>query len=189
MRDEPWLQDALDMLLRGCGRQLAVDVGANHGTWSVLLKPLFRRVIAVEPDERCADITGVQFYRCALGRSAGTGTLHLAPRPEQNHFAGLHPLHHDEGRPVTVPVMSLDDVCAGAAPDFIKIDVEGAETEILQGVADPAAYLTTAFLIESHAQEAALVSILGRWGRPFRKIEHPDNCPDHCWLAVHALTE
>ena len=184
MRDEPWLQEAVDRLLARCGRRLAVDIGANHGTWTALLKPLFARVIAVEPDARCAQIAGTDFYRCLIGPVSGLVTLWLSDRPEQNHVSSLHPLHHSSGRPEQFPQITLEDLCAGEVPDLVKIDVEGAEDGILAGVADPARMARTAFIIESHAKEAALSAILRRWGRTFEVIPHPDVCPDHCWLAV-----
>jgi FkbM family methyltransferase len=188
MRDEPWLDGAVADLLSRCGRRLAIDIGANHGTWSVMLKPLFARVIAVEPDERCAEIQGVDFYRCAVGHSSGFATLWISARPEQNHLGDLHPLHQSGGRPVRVPIVTLDELCGQEAPDFVKIDVEGAEDQILSGVCDPKFYRSTSFLVESHAMEAELAAILKGWNRPFVKIPHPDPCPNHCWLAVPPLT-
>ncbi|NBQ64089.1 MAG: FkbM family methyltransferase [Verrucomicrobia bacterium] len=183
MRDEPWLDGAVADLLASCGRRLAIDIGANHGTWSIMLKPLFARVIAVEPDERCAEI-----YRCVVGDSSGFATLWMSSSPEQNHLGNLHPLHQSGGRPVRVPIVTLDELCNHEAPDFVKIDVEGAEDQILFGVRDPQLYRSTSFLVESHAKEAELSKILQGWGRPFVKIPHPDPCPDHCWLAVPSLT-
>jgi hypothetical protein len=73
-------------------------------------------------------------------------------------------------------------------PDFVKIDVEGAEDSILAGITDPTAYAKTSFLIESHAKESELVAILSAWGREYIKIPHPAPCPDHCWIAVPPLT-
>lgn len=188
MRDEPWLDAPVSDLLSKCGRSLAVDIGANHGTWSAFFKPLFSRVIAVEPDERCAQIPGTDFYRCLIGPAAGMVTLWLSDRPEQNHIGELHPLHQTGGKPVQLPQITLDELCGGAVPDFIKIDVEGAEDRILSGLTAPARYHRTAFLIESHAREKELSRILSSWGRPFAVIPHPDPCPDHCWFSVPPLT-
>jgi len=184
MRDEPWLQDPVDRLLARTGRQLAVDIGANHGTWTALFLPLFARVIAVEPDPRCAPIPGADFYRCLVGPVSGLVTLWLSDRPEQNHASPVHPLHGSSGRPEQFPQITLEKLCGKDAPDLVKIDVEGAEDGILAGVSDPARFARTAFIIESHARESELTAILHRWGRPFEIIPHPDICPDHCWLAV-----
>ena len=187
MRDEPWLHDPVARLLADCGRQLAVDIGANHGTWSVFLRPLFARVIAVEPDDRCPEIAGTAFYRCLVGPVRDTVTLRLSDRPEQNHIGERHPLHGSSGLPVILPQITLEELCGKETPDLVKIDVEGAEDGILAGVSDPARFARTAFIIESHAREAELTAILRRWERPFEIVPHPDICPDHCWLAVPPL--
>jgi len=188
MRDEPWLEEHVQRLLKTCGRSLAVDIGANHGTWSEFLKPLFHRVIAVEPDERCKEIQGTEFYRVLVGKDSRQETLWLSSSPEQNHVGEAHPLHGTGGRPVQIFQKTFDELCAGRTPDFVKIDVEGAEDGILSGVNDPHIYARTAFLIESHNREAELSEILGGWGRGFIKIPHPDPCPQHCWICVPSLT-
>lgn len=184
MRDEPWLHEPVVRLLSVCGRKLAVDIGANHGTWCAVLRPLFSRVVAVEPDERCLEIAGTDFYRCLIGPKKETVTFWLSERPEQNHIGDRHPLHGSSGRAVTLPQITLEDLCGGDVPDFVKIDVEGAEDGILSGVNNPDRFSSTGFIIESHAREAELTSILAQWNRPFEVIPHPDICPDHCWLLV-----
>ena len=188
MSDEPWLEEHVQQLLKKCGRQLAIDIGANYGTWSRLLKPLFNRVIAVEPDDRCPEITGTEFYRMVIGGTPGVCTLWLSQQPEQNHLSETHPLNGTGGQPLQITQKTFDQLCNGRTPDFVKIDVEGAEDSILAGIADPTAYAKTSFLIESHAKEQELVAILSDWGRDYIKISHPAPCPDHCWLAVPALT-
>jgi FkbM family methyltransferase len=188
MRDEEWLDTHVQHLLAKCGRRLAVDIGANFGTWSNFLKPLFDRVIAVEPDDRCPEITGTEFYRMVIGKTTGVCTLWLSNEPQQNHLGETHPLHGTGGQPLEITQQTFEQLCAERVPDFVKIDVEGAEDSILAGIANPAAYSKTAFLIESHAKQSELVAILSRWGREYIKIPHPAPCPDHCWIAVPALT-
>lgn len=188
MKNEPWLEYPVADLLAQCGRKLALDIGANHGTWSIVLKPLFEKVIAVEPDDRCPQIPNVDFYRCVVGETSGFATLWLSDQPEQNHLDDFHPLHRTGGRPVRVPVVTLDELCAGQRPDFIKLDVEGAEDLILAAVSDPQHYAQASFLVESHHREDELTRIFDEWRRPFRKIPHPHGSADHCWMAVPALS-
>jgi FkbM family methyltransferase len=54
-------------------------------------------------------------------------------------------------RPVRVTTTTLDDLCTQQAlqPDFVKIDVEGAETQVLAGARATAAAGAT-FLVEMH---------------------------------------
>jgi hypothetical protein len=60
-------------------------------------------------------------------------------------------------RTIIVPSIRLDDYFAGAAqyPDFIKIEVEGAEEAVLNGARDTLARAGPALVVEIH-----------RWGSP-----------------------
>jgi hypothetical protein len=188
MTEEPWLQQATDQLLARCGRALAIDIGANHGTWTRFLLPLFRRVVSVEPDERCRLVPGADGLRCLVGMNRGQRILHLSARPEQNHLSLTHPLHGTSGHPVTMPMLTLEDLAGEGMPDFVKIDVEGAEVDILGGIRDPRRFQATSFLVECHDRLQALQSILQAHGRHFTIIPHPHGRTTHCWLAVPAVT-
>jgi FkbM family methyltransferase len=57
------------------------------------------------------------------------------------------------GLSINAPTIRLDTLCekAGNVPDFVKIDVEGAEYEVLEGAKQSAALKNTRFLIEMHS--------------------------------------
>jgi hypothetical protein len=60
---------------------------------------------------------------------------------------------HDTPRPVewqeiSVPSATLDELFSGLVPDFIKIDVEGAELSVLRGAQRILDHGSTSFLIE-----------------------------------------
>ena len=64
----------------------------------------------------------------AAGRS-GTATLHV------DGISGANRLGEGGGSTVEVEAVTIDDFCArhGIRPSLIKIDVEGAELEVLRG--------------------------------------------------------
>lgn len=121
---------------------VVIDVGANIGAFSVLAarKATNGRVIAFEPEpdnfallcenlsrNGCENVTPV---RAAVTDRAGIVTLNL----NADSGAG-HSLHRDpSGRGVSVPAMTLADVFDAYAVelcDFLKLDCEGAEYDIL----------------------------------------------------------
>ena len=128
------------------------DIGARGGVgreWDVLGDQL--RAYAFEPDEEeCRRLAAnapahLTYIPKALGKSSGSQTLYWTSLPDS---AGLYRtrmdyfnrlLNRDNGvtvREGKVNVTSLDEVVAEykiATVDFIKLDIEGAELDVLQG--------------------------------------------------------
>jgi FkbM family methyltransferase len=132
----------------------AIDVGANVGFYSVLLATLLpsRRVLAAEPTEgalvrlrlnieRNACANRVLVHAGALGGSVGTIDLNVVVGKEE--YSSVGPLLHHSVRTSSaagsiiqsVSVTPLDDLVElhQLEPGFIKIDVEGAEMQVLEG--------------------------------------------------------
>lgn len=113
------------------GRRRAVDAGAHIGTWTVELAKLFKQVEAFEPDEdnfrclkeNCAQLENAALRSVALGRTLTRGRVF---RPGVNSGT---PYIVKGGDVAVVPLdeFGFDDV------DFIKIDVEGMEGDVLLG--------------------------------------------------------
>jgi FkbM family methyltransferase len=159
---------------------LCFDVGANLGERTDLFVALGARVVAVEPQTRCADILRRRFggrihlVEAALGPEPGTAELlvasyhtlsSLSPEwveavQESGRFAEF-----DWGDRVVVPVTTLDELIATfGVPEFCKIDVEGFELEVLRGLtrAIPAISFEFTFeRIESRLQAVAHLDRLG----------------------------
>ena len=120
-----------------------LDVGANVGAYSVLFGQWARpggRVFAFEPAPdafeglaRHVELNGlaatVRPVRAAVSERTGEAAL-LA-----DGMAGTNRLSRSAVRPSMVETVSIDDFCAreGITPDVIKIDVEGAELDVLRG--------------------------------------------------------
>jgi FkbM family methyltransferase len=104
-------------------------------------------VIAVEPDpdimrrtRRNVTLNGlgnVRLVHAAASESAGEMRLYR-PGPRDTNRARASLLHHAylTGDAATVPVVTVDDLCAGAPVALIKIDVEGHESAVVRGAAD-----------------------------------------------------
>jgi FkbM family methyltransferase len=132
-----------------------IDVGARGGLderWEPF-HPLLE-VLGFEPDghecERLNQAASSLPYRSrflphALGRAGGEVTFNVCrwpvassiyePNPEllEDFPAAAALMTVVERRPMTT--VSLDEVCAqeGLRPDYLKVDVEGAELDVLQG--------------------------------------------------------
>lgn len=111
---------------------VAVDIGAHIGTFALPLAAAADKVIAFEPSpEAFALLTRnaaennapLQLINKALGSTTGSGAL--LTRNKSN--AGANTIVAGG----TIPVSTLDDEVVHA--DFIKIDVEGMELEVLKG--------------------------------------------------------
>lgn len=123
---------------------ILVDVGANYGYYSLLWaaqRPT-NRVVGFEASPRNhahleANIarnglgSQIELHRGALGRS--TGSLHFDLGPaEQSGWGGL--ANTATSRTIEVRVSRLDELWSSSEDiDVLKIDVEGADTWVLQG--------------------------------------------------------
>ncbi|MDO9500070.1 FkbM family methyltransferase [Falsiroseomonas sp.] len=127
------------------GSRASVDVGANRGVWSEVLRRHSLRVHAFEPNPkifrllRRAAGDGVTTHRIALSDRQGVAAL-MVPRGARgysNQGASLNPekIGVTAHRSVQVETRRLDDLDLGPV-GFIKIDVEGHEMAVVDGAAE-----------------------------------------------------
>jgi FkbM family methyltransferase len=123
-----------------------LDVGANVGNWSLMAANLLPEAtiyaLEVVPNtagELQARVGQHNRIRCFnLGLAERTGTLSLRYDPAASTHATFTDYPHSwTGERIECPVMRADDFLAQqgiAQVDFMKVDVEGAEHLVLQGM-------------------------------------------------------
>lgn len=128
---------------------LVFDAGAHLGQKSLVFLACGWRVVAIEPNPHCLPSLKSHFGRndrasivaAAVGASPGThdmqidGTSMLSSLRADWHTKALE--DHSWYKPTTVPVrvLRLDDLIEQyGAPYYIKLDLEGYETEALKGL-------------------------------------------------------
>lgn len=132
---------------------LAFDVGSHVGDRIGAFRRLGARVVALEPQPDCArviraiyaDDPGVTLVESACGPRPGSLILHINSANPTVTTASRDFVQAADGaggwegqvwdRQITVPVTTLDGLIAGHGfPQFIKIDVEGFEADVLSGL-------------------------------------------------------
>ena len=153
----------------------AIDVGGHVGFFTMQMAAMVGpagRVYAFEPFDANADLlersiaeNGFQervlFQRAAVG--AATGTARLTFPVETLNSGGAY-LLQDGGAPLAgnqqkdVPVVALDGLELRRPVRFIKMDVEGAEPQVLRGAARILAEDKPVMLSELHPTQLARAS-------------------------------
>jgi FkbM family methyltransferase len=145
---EPQVQAALVKLLRP--GMTFYDVGANIGFFSLLAARIVGptgRVVAFEADPENAarlrenvernSFSWIELEEKAVWSTSGGTVFFGRANPELTPDRGDgHVVNGDQPNTISVPAMALDDyVKSTSPPDFVKVDVEGAEVEVLAGAA------------------------------------------------------
>ena len=149
---EPWLEAYIPV--QG---GVAVDVGANHGEWTRELALRFETVYAVEPNPALGE------ELLAIGGNVEVLPVGAWSVPEWYEFTtyaqDVHTSAYFEhggintGAPtgkVRLWCQPLDDMPIEGRVDFIKIDVEGAECDVLFGAVRTLQHDRPRMIIEVH---------------------------------------
>lgn len=121
---------------------VAVDVGANVGTFTSTMQSAGVEVWAIEPDPRCHSrlrdhVPPERLIGMAVGDHTGTTMLYRSREAPHNSLYQENVLEPGSVAALEVPIATLDGLQAeGILPpriDFIKVDAQGAELGILTG--------------------------------------------------------
>jgi len=137
------------------------DVGANLGYFSMIAGRLVGeggRIICVEPDPRVVEVlrknVGVNglkhatVVQAAAYNSSGEVSLGCAPATSWSGIYYERPMKR-----ITVRALTLDSLCARLGldrVDFVKIDVEGAESVVIKGMSEILVRYRPQILLELH---------------------------------------
>jgi FkbM family methyltransferase len=163
---------------------LCLDIGAHVGNRLLALSRLGARVVALEPQPQCMRLLrswyghypDIKLIEQAAGAAPGTRTLFVSERTPTvttlsrdwisavgatPGFAGVR-----WDRSIPVRVTTLNELIARyGEPAFCKIDVEGAELEVLSGLAHPLKVLSFEYIPAAIEVAVACVGRLGELGR------------------------
>jgi FkbM family methyltransferase len=156
-----------DHLIRPGG--IVIECGAHHGCHSILLSRWVGeggKVVVVEPmPENIAIIKrNIEINRLSnvivMENAAGPNNMEVYMRKRSNSS-----VTEAKKGAISVPAVTLDSVAAliGAAPSFIKVDVEGFEYKVLEGAASVLSK-KPAILLEVHTLN------LHRYGNTFEDL-------------------
>lgn len=144
---EPEVQTALTELLKP--GDVFYDVGANVGFYTLLasrlvgpsghvyaLEPVPENIRAIEHNLELSQAANVSILPYAVTDTPGIVALTLSAEPFWTRLSTLPPPPHPAGT-IDVTGVSIDELMAKELimpPDVIKLDVEGAEKEVLVGM-------------------------------------------------------
>jgi len=144
-----------------------MDVGAHCGTVSARLARLVSSdglVVAVEPIPANADLLERNLRvrglltRCVIVRAAVGGTHGRVAMVRGDHSTTwrITPTRKDAGDPREfVDMLPLDIIAAGQrAPEFVKVDVEGAEVDLFAGATGLRDRARPIWLVEMHSPDS-----------------------------------
>jgi FkbM family methyltransferase len=193
----PFQSDARSVwnVLQTVRGHLAFDIGANGGLVSTEFAGRFDEVIACEPAiesfEQLVETVPENVRPLNVAVSDHTGTITLRETTLTAHLGELftgdsipwggHVGYRD------VPSITLDELTvAYGRPDFIKVDTEGHETQVLEG---GRATLATKprLCIEIHSQEngSAIKHLLNEFDIPYTQHDHNRYQNGSPWRVHH----
>ncbi len=135
-------------IIRNLIFSLSIDVGANKGMYSNELSKVSKVVFAFEPLKDMFDFLNVVtrknvvLFRMALGAKNGENEIYIPTKGDKIYYGLASIVPHDKRNKIkeTIIVKKFDDVRGEMAEevnekiDFIKIDVEGYENDVLIGM-------------------------------------------------------
>ncbi|MBS0242401.1 MAG: FkbM family methyltransferase [Proteobacteria bacterium] len=143
---------------------LAFDIGSHVGDRIGSFRRIGARVVALEPQPDCARVIrelygadiAVRLIEAACGPKTGSITLHINSANPTVTTASPEFVRAADGaggwegqiwdREISVPVTTLDRLIAEhGVPNFVKIDVEGFEADVLAGLSRPLVALSFEF--------------------------------------------
>ncbi|MFZ4462327.1 MAG: FkbM family methyltransferase [Bacteroidales bacterium] len=172
-----------------------IDVGANMGTYTLLMQAYGLKTISFEPSQRNYKALLINLMLNNFDKNAVTYNLGLSTHKSHekftydplntgaSHLSSVTEYDHDTDKRATydeVDLVKLDDMIETMAIDkseaiLIKIDVEGMEKDVLIGASEfIKTYPKILFVIESvHSGEAELKGILGKMAEfQYFEIDH-----------------
>lgn len=184
------------------------DVGANVGFLTVLgarlvgphgavyaFEPVASNALYVHRNAEANRFAQVQVLEKAVSNRSGRGELNLAKYSGGAALASVE-APPDAAGTQAVDLVTIDEVISRDGlkpPDVVKIDVEGAELEVLQGMETTARRYRPVIVVEVDAAEIGLLrrkqAACEQWLRDhgYQVHELPDSYAGIRWLVRHIV--
>jgi FkbM family methyltransferase len=127
---------------------MVLDIGANIGYYALMELGMIGpsgKLVAVEPSPSNVELLkrnlalngydGIEVHQAAVSDQSGVKQFFLSEMSNLNtfHDTGTGSLHLS-GKTVEVKTCTVPELMAGRKPDLIRMDVEGHEIEVINGV-------------------------------------------------------
>tara|TARA_Y100001970_G_C14253719_1_gene873606 strand:+ start:2781 stop:3638 length:858 start_codon:yes stop_codon:yes gene_type:complete len=119
---------------------LVVDIGANIGAYTILAASKGSKVIAVEPIPSSFEILKKNISLNGFSDTVDVFNIAISDKDENLNFSNnLDALNHvlvngeKYSDIINIPAVKLNQILKGRIPKFIKIDVEGFESKVING--------------------------------------------------------
>lgn len=141
---------------RGQNFDMFVDVGANHGLFSVALRKVCKELIIIEPLKQNMEILRrvtfpikhkCSYFRVALSNETGSATMIASDINKKSTRSKIGTGRETANFVEEVPVSTLDGLLKSYDINntkvLIKVDVEGHESKVLDGAKKSLSYDVT----------------------------------------------
>jgi FkbM family methyltransferase len=120
-----------------------IDAGAHFGETNQLIRSIYpdTRVISFEANPSCEHIlkqSGIEYVICLLGKeNLESVPFYINPNDITSTGCSIYKeesVHFKDAGVINLPMYKLDDIIPPEVKmDFLKMDVQGAEIDILEG--------------------------------------------------------
>lgn len=158
------------------------DIGANVGYYSLLaavlvgdegkvyaFEPLPRNIYFLRRHVELNHLDNIDIIEAAVSDHTGAASFDLGASSAMGHLS-------DKGE-IEVHLVSLDELLRSGAlqpPDYMKIDVEGAEFEVFNGARKLIQQYRPILFLDTHQREAhqPAIKLLEEWGYIFKILDN-----------------
>lgn len=185
---------------------LVFDVGANLGNYSQVFLDRQARVVAIEPQSYCCRFMRRRFagradmtvLRCGAGAESGTREMLISSAHvlssfnrvwvdrvnKTSRFGGNRIVWQKREQ---AEIVTLDQLVERyGTPNYIKIDVEGLEQEVLRGLHHSIDYVSFEFTLPElpHDAIACIRLLMANGAYEFRSLL---NTGEESWISAEAI--